>query len=540
MTTTSTGIARRALLGAALALTLPLSACGGSDSSGSGPNPAAAVPAAAPIYLTATVRPEGDLKDDTLEVAGKLLNTDDPQGQLKQFLQRAGTSTSTGDFDYDEDLKPWLGQQVGIFVMELKEGRDTEGALVFQVTDADKARESLAASAKKPAKAGGPPPKVTEETYEGTTITVSDDRASAVLDDYALAGSLSGVKASIDTVKGGDDALADKDAFKQATSALGDADQTIASFYLDVQGAIDQAVASGEVESDSAAAVRQAFSATGYSAVAAGISVQENALRVDIASPLSKKQPDLGNPSAAVAALPGDSWLGLGIGDVQKVLEYQISQFSTLTALGGTADLNTLIEQLGRQLDLDIREDLLSWMGEGAIFLRGTSLADIGGAAIVQVKDQAKAKAAFPAIEKLVKAFGGKGIETAPLSAPGVDVGFVVRSENFPLPIDVALAGDRFIVAVTDPALEAAISPSGSLGDNSDFKAAAEALGDGIQPTLYLGFRPVLELVEGFGLGEQPTFKPFKPTLDALRALAAGGNSDDDVSRQRVVLTLND
>ncbi|MGK2939080.1 MAG: DUF3352 domain-containing protein [Solirubrobacteraceae bacterium] len=541
MTISTTSRARRALLGAALALSLPLAACGGSDSVGdNGPDPASAVPAKAPVYLEATVRPEGDLKDNTLQVAGKLLNSENPEEELKKFLQDAGTETDTGNFNYDEDLEPWLGQRVGLYFTELREGNDAQGALVLQVTDADKAKESLSKAAREPEK-GEPAPSVSEKQHNGTSYEVTtDDTAQTVVDDLALVGTEAGVKASLDALKSDGGALADADAFKKTSDALGEEDESIGSLYVDVKSTIDQAVASGEVEKDQATALRQVLGASGFDTVAAGLSVEENALRVDIASPASKDIPNLGNPSEAVAALPGDSWLALGIGDIQKVVEYQLTQLSNVTALGGQADVNTLIEQLNRQLKINIREDLLAWMGEGAVFVRGTNLADIGGAIVVQSKDAAKTKASMETIERLVKLFGGKNVTVSPLTASGVEAGFVVRTEQFPLPVNVALAGDKFIVAVTDPALQAAIKPAGTLGDNADFKAAADALGDGIKPSVYLGFRPVLDLVEGFGVGEDPDYKKAKPTLDQLRALAAGGNSDDDVSRQRLVLTLTD
>lgn len=537
MTTT---LARRALLGAALALSLPLAACGSDSSGGGGPDPASAVPAKAPIYVEVTVRPEGDLKDNTLSVAGKLLNTDDPEAELKKLVQSAGTESDTADLNYDEDLKPWLGQRLGVFFTELKDS-EAEGSLVLQVTDKDKAKESLDKEIREPATTGGPTPKVTESEYNGATISVSDkDTAQAIVDDFALVGTESGVKASIDALKSDGGALADADQFKKATDALGDEDETIGSLYVDVKNTVDQAVASGEVEKDEATAIRQVFSATGFQNIAAGLSVQENALRVDIASPVSKKQPDLGNPSEAVAQLPGDAWLALGVGDVQKVAEYQIDQLSTVTSLAGQGDVNTLIEQLNRQLKINIREDLLSWMGEGAVFVRGTNLADIGGALVVQTKDAQKAQDAIPTIRRLVRLFGGEQVRVGPLQASGVDAGFTVRTEQFPLPVNVAVAGNKFIVAVTDTALQAAIKPSGTLGDNADFKAASDALGDDIKAGMYLGFNPVIQLVEGFGVQDNADYKQLKPTLDALQALAAGGNSNDDVNRQRLVLTLND
>ncbi len=536
----STGLARRAVLGAALALSLPLAACGSDSSGGGGPDPATAVPAKAPMYLNVTVRPEGDLKDNTLEVAGKLLNTKDPQAEFKKLLTDAGSETNTAKLNYDEDLKPWLGQEIGLFFTKLSEGDDSQGALVLQTTDTGKAQDSLDKQLKQPSKPGQPTPTVKEIDYNGEKVQVaSDDSAAAVVDDLALIGSVSGVKAAVDALKSDGGSLADSSTYKKAVGALADEDETIGSVYLDIQGTFDQVAASGELDKSEAVAARQALSASGFDSVAMGLSVEENALRVDVASPLKKAQPDLGDPSKTVASMPGDAWFAAGVGDIQKVVENQLNQLSTVTALGG-ADVNTLIEQLNRQLGTDIRGDLLAWMGEGAVFVRGTNLADIGGALVVQVKDTAKAKASLPTIQRLIKTFAGQGVKIRPLSASGVDAGFTVQTEQIPLPINVALAGDKFIVAVTDTALAAAIKPTGTLADNAGFKDAADALGDGIQPGVYLGFRPVLDLVEGFGAAEDPDYKQVKPTLDQLQALAAGANSEDDISRQRIVLTLND
>ena len=68
---------RAFLLALICVLSLVAAGCGSSTSSG-GDEPASAVPANAAFYADATVRPEGDLRDDALAAAGKILRTDDP------------------------------------------------------------------------------------------------------------------------------------------------------------------------------------------------------------------------------------------------------------------------------------------------------------------------------------------------------------------------------------------------------------------------------------------------------------------------------
>lgn len=532
---------RSALLGAGVALSVGLAACGGSSSDG-GADPATFVPAAAPIYVEATVRPTGELKENTLAVAKKLLNTPDPEAQIKKFLKEASDETSSG-INYEQDVASWLGEDIGFFVTEIgADSDDLQGALLLSTTNKDKAAEALETDIREPDKAGEPKPKITEEDYNGVKVLAdaADDTAEAVLDEFAIVGSLKGVKAAIDASKSDKGALAGSAKFTKAMDGLGDDEQSLGSLYVDVKATIDQVVKSGELSEADATAFRQITSSVGFESIAAGLSVQDNAVRLDVASPLTKDGPKLGDPAKAVAALPGDAWLALGIGDIQALAEYTLDSVSTTTALAGT-DINTALEQLNTAFGVDIRKDLLAWMGNGAIFVRGTNLVDIGGALVVQSKDPAATKASMAKIQELVEQLGSAlDLKTGKLSASGVDAGFTVDAgKRFPLPISVALAGDKFIVAVTDSALTAAIKPTGALGDNADFKAAAGGLGDGLQPVLYLGFSPVVSLVEGFGLGSNPDYAKAKPTLDALQALAAGGSTKDKLSKQRLVLTLD-
>ena len=62
---------------AALVAVLLVAGCGGAGAGGEG-DPASVVPADAQFYAEAVVRPEGELRDDALDAAGKVLVTDDP------------------------------------------------------------------------------------------------------------------------------------------------------------------------------------------------------------------------------------------------------------------------------------------------------------------------------------------------------------------------------------------------------------------------------------------------------------------------------
>src|SRR3954462_3096645 len=121
-------------------LAVPLAGCGSSSGGGAGSDadPAKLVPTTAPLYLEATVRPEGDKRDDAEAAAKKLLKTDDPSAKAQQLFDQAFKDQGISWNDVD----PWLGQRIGIFFTSFAD--KAEGAFIFSSTDNDKAQETLA------------------------------------------------------------------------------------------------------------------------------------------------------------------------------------------------------------------------------------------------------------------------------------------------------------------------------------------------------------------------------------------------------------
>src|SRR5690348_8543458 len=93
---------------AAAAVALPVAACGGSSSSSSGnsgADPAHALPASAPLYVEARVRPTGDLKANVDAVARKLLQTNDPGQKITDLLDK---ELKDQHASFKKDIDPWL------------------------------------------------------------------------------------------------------------------------------------------------------------------------------------------------------------------------------------------------------------------------------------------------------------------------------------------------------------------------------------------------------------------------------------------------
>ena len=92
-----------------------LAGCGSSHSSGTVADPASAVPAAAPLYAGATVRPGEPLKKNALAAGRALTHQADPYLNLLGALGTPGSGT----LSYKADVAPWLGEHAGVFLSAL-------------------------------------------------------------------------------------------------------------------------------------------------------------------------------------------------------------------------------------------------------------------------------------------------------------------------------------------------------------------------------------------------------------------------------------
>ena len=274
---------------------------------------------------------------------------------------------------------------------------------------------------------------------------------------------------------------------------------------------------------------------SGLQSVAAKFDVASNALRIDVAAIGIKAKTGGGDGPGAAAAVPAGSWLSVGVGDVGGSFTKAIGALGDSGATGGL-DPATLLQGLQSQLGIDVQKDLLSWMGDAALFVRGTSMDDLGGALVVKSKDPAASRKAIGTLRKLL---GSLNVKTAALSGAGssgaegfsVDIGGPAAGG-----IQVAAKDDKFVVAYGKDALADALSPSSQLGDSEPFKTAAGLL-DGAKPSLFLDTPQVVKLLSSLA-GDDKDFLKAKPTLDVFGPAAAGLSSEGDVTRLKVAVSV--
>ena len=502
-----------AVLAALVTAAGAVAGCAGLSGAGSGSDPAAAVPASAPVYAEAVVAGAGKEQQDAQAALGKILGTTDPQGQVVALFDQGGVQ-------FARDIQPWLGDRVGAAALTL--GKKGDKIVVAASRDDAAATAAL----------GRILPGASERSYRGVSYRVAtkDGRplAAGVVGDAVVFGSENGLKAAVDASKGS--SLAEGDQLKQARSTV--RQERSGFLYVDVAGFLRQALgASGGGAAQLAPfvdPVAQALPKT----FAAALDAEPGLVRVDSAAfGNGGGARAAGSGADALAGLPGDAWLGLGVGELGQTVNGFIDRVSAGSGLAGVG-LQALLGQAQQSLGLDIRRDLLGWMGDAGVFVAGSSADNARAALVIASKDPAATQRAVRALETLARRSG----DVSTLHATGVDVGFAVKRPGGKEDLLVAAAGDRFVVAGGRRALDEALSPGSRLGDAPAFRDAAAKLSAGVRPSYFVDVRKLSGLAGSSAKGGRG--HDLQQRLKAFGAVVGGAKRDGDVTRGEAVATL--
>ena len=504
---------------AALSVTaLPVAACGGNDEAAS--SAAELVPAGATLYAEATLKPEGDQKQAVDSILAKFPGGGQAGEKLKEAIEK-GLEKSGGAITFKDDIEPWLGDEAAYFASGLDAtGGFQSSALLVATEDEAKAEDALEQSAEG---------KVTTKDHNGveylTDESSGDTNAGAVFDGYVVVGNEAGVRAAIDASKG-DSTLSGDDGFKKALDRAS-ADR-LGLFYLNSPEFLRTLREQGAPLPDSFANVLDQPFVVTLDADDDGVVLEAN-----VPQRLAQSMAFLGETSDMLADMPEDSWLALGQKDLGKLIDLYVDTFAGMA--GGR---DAILGQFKAATGLDLEQDVLSWMGDYGVFVRGTSLDSIDGALEVQTSDEAKAERFVAALARLARQQADNpGDRVGPLSAPGGGKGFTLTSPDIPKPIHVFVGSGKLVVAYGDDAALAAVQTGGRLGASADFEAAQDSLA-GYDASLYVLVKPILDLVESTSAGSESGWQQAKPYLEPLSALVAGtsGSGDDLKSAVKLIV----
>ena len=508
----------RAALLALICLSLAIAGCGSGSASG-GDDPASAVPANAPFYVDATVRPDGELRDDALAAAAKVLRTSDPQGEIDELVAKAFAESEQPKLDYARDVKPWLGEKVAMWMAPASGEEHFRGAIVASSTDADAAQAAIDRAVK------GSDETFGERTYEGVTYQASAKGAAGVVEDFAVFGTEAEFKRTVDAIKG--DGLASDDRFEKATGDL--EEDRLGTFYFDVKALVDQAARQDPEVAQQLEQARRLFPLDRVGPVAGQFLADGERLAVDAAADVPEDGAagrlgalTGGGATPLLGELPGDSWAALGspkFGESVKLIYQQAAG-----GLGGAA----IEQQLRSELGLDLQQDVFSWIGDVAFFARGTAKNTVDGGAVIEVTDPAKAEAAFGKLIGLAQSRGG--LVAKPTRIEGAETAFEIATPSTPKPVVAARSEERVVIAYGPDAAADALAPENELADSETYAEAKSVLGGDVEPGMLLSMPAVLDLASAGAKGDEE-FDKAEPYLEAFSVLAGGSSRDGDCLR---------
>jgi Protein of unknown function (DUF3352) len=485
--------------------------CGGGSGSGGDADPAKVLPARTTLYLEATVRPDGEQGDNASALLGKVLRTDDGPAKLQQLFDDA-ISEDTNGATYERDVAPWLGQRIGLAVV-MRSGAEPGYIAAIATKDADKAADFVAKQSQTD--------NAKKRTIAGVDAYLDEDTYTGVAGDYVIVSDTAAdfrkaVKAEED---GG--GLTTVDRFTSARDDL--PEERLGALWLDPSRFAELAAAGTGGDAVANSILKSAFG--GLKPITAVLTAGKDTATIETRAGGAFAT---ASASEILKSLPGDAWAALGSADVGKGFEQALAKF------GGGIGSAVVAQQVQQATGLSLRDDILSWIGDVAVYVKGESMADIRGAVVIEATDADKAAAAIP---RLIGAARQQlGAPFSPVALTGADQAFSAPLPDGPGPVVVARADDRVVLALGEATAKAALSPDSTLGDSGLYDRAADAL-DGFAPSLIAAAAPALELIEDSAAGD-PDFAKAKPYLETLDLAAAGSKRDGDAVRTRFALKV--
>jgi hypothetical protein len=493
--------------------------CGGGGGGNNGNvdvGPAAAVPQNAAIYLDATVKPTGTAQADAKAALGKILNTGDPGGKIVSLIQKQAKADGH-PINFQQDVTPWLGEKAGVFFTGLQSNAQ-KGAAVVETKDPNAAlafaRKATGTTATSPA----------PQTYNGAAYQAdpsSSDTVFGTVGNFLVEGDLTGFKAAVDASKG--DSLGDASDFKDAIGDL--PDDRLGTIYT-VPKNLLAAIGPGQISPGSQAALEKTAGESLDKPVSGAVTASANDIEIEATGGNNGVQTP---QSSLITALPSQSWLALGIGNLGDVVKRSLDQLKSsipnFDQIAGQIESTT-----GSSLD-----QLTGSLGDAAIYVEGTRKSALTGALVVQTKDPSLTGRLLSQLQGLLQ-LGSTGVR--PLHLSGGGTGFQINDPSAaPAPVEIAQQGDKIVIGYGANSAARTLMPAQTLADSPTFSAAAGQVSS-LGTDFFLDLPSVFAVAESSGAKSDPNYVQAKPYLDALSYLVTGSGSEGDKTELKAVLGL--
>ena len=421
--------------------------------------------------------------------------------------------------------------------MPQQPGDQASAAALVATTDEDAAAETL----EKIFAAQEESTEFEEREYEGVEYqaavgpdVVEPPGAYGFVENFLVVGTEDALKASVDASQG--DSLEDSENYQGAVEPF--YEDRIALIYIDGEAVLAAADNISDLGSRSRSTLLADAGANGPFALA--IRAAETG-RCSRPAPTSRTKDSSPTSRGAfdgpglVRDMPGGAWAALGIPQVGELSETVIE---IIDASGGGPAVDEAEANVQAEIGLQLQDDLLSWMGDAAIFVQGTDLQSVGGGFVIESSDPDKTDAAVDAIAARVNRDDPGTLE--PVEVEGRS-GYRFQPFGFPVPVNI-LGGESLIVAVGEKATTDLLSGESTLGSSERFQEVDALLGSDLNPIFFVDIQQATALYESFlaqALGEDDTYQTdVKPTLEHFTYAVIGVKTEGDTTLQRFVVGI--
>lgn len=487
------------------------------------------VPSDSFLYANVFIRPSNDQKSALDNLLQKFPGIDSTEDAIRKITELLDDALEDEGLSYEEDVDPWLGDQMAAFMMPGGTIEVPNVAVLVETKDEEALRDFIDETTEKD------DVELEEKTYEDVTYEVADvpdPFAFTIVDGFFVGGTEEALKAAIDT-HAGEETLETTRRFTDATAPLNE--DWIGLFYLDFTRLFEELNLDEQLTPQD----RIAFEALDFEdqqPAAAILYAEADAVVFEASGGMPSEGAfaelaDLTLQPGLVPELPAESWAALGAPELGKTFGAVLDFFAGLPGL----DRVQLGAMFYAETGLRLEQDVLSWMGDFGIFVQGENLQEIGGGAVVESKDPAKTEAFVQKLEDLV---AEQGLRPEDASLGGLD-GFSIQMPGMPAPV-FALGGDRLVLAYGQSATEAAAGEGETLAESEAFQAAQDAVGDDFDISFFVDVDAAQafgEAVAGFqGAPDDVYQEDVKPYIDVLTHLVVAAKKEGDTAVQKFVV----
>jgi hypothetical protein len=485
------------------------------------------VPQDAFLYANVFVRASNSQKMALDRLLRRFPGIDRSKEVIKKVTGLVDEELAEDGFDYDDDIDPWLDDQIAVYAAPGGTPELPNFALLVESRDDAILRDFIDESVEKEGV------ELEDRTYKGETYQMEKDGAEplalAILDGFLVIGAEEAVKESIDTAANGQ-TLESEERFSTATDAL--RDDWIGLFYF------DSAKFFSELAGAAAPAEQAALEAFGVGSAepqAAVLYVTRDSVVFESSAGLGE-----GNFARTVAAaadpglvpeLPSDAWAAFGLPNLGEMMGGLFQLFAGTPGFDQTQIDALFYAETGLRLE----QDVLSWLGDAGVFLQGSNFQEFGGGLVIESSDPAKTRRVVQKIEDLLLQ---QGLGPRPVSEGGLD-GFSIQVPGSPAPVYV-LGGDRLVVTYGPSATEDVTSGGDTLQDSDSFAAAQDAVGDDFAISFFVDVDAAQAFGESFaalsGAPMDTYEQDVKPYVDVFTHVVGAAKKEGDTIVQKFVI----